>query len=96
MRNVVLGLSIAIDGYIACLNGAVDFLFMPNDYLMGPFFKTIDTTIMGLKTLDVALKIGGSFGGSSMATYVFSRSKPAGERDGIVFTNESPPRSSVS
>jgi dihydrofolate reductase len=25
-----------------------------------------------------------------MATYVFSRSKPAGERNGIVFTNESP------
>jgi dihydrofolate reductase len=25
-----------------------------------------------------------------MTTYVFSRSKPAGERDGIVFTNESP------
>ena len=39
---------------------------------------------------DAALKMGGSFGGSSMATYVFSRSKPAGERDGIVFTNESP------
>jgi len=62
MRNVVLGLGITIDGYIARLNGAVDSLFMPNDYSMGPFFKTIDTAIMGLKTLDVALKIGGSFG----------------------------------
>ena len=45
---------------------------------------------MGLKTLDVALKIGGSFGGSSMVTYVFSRSKPAGKREGIEFVNESP------
>jgi dihydrofolate reductase len=34
--------------------------------------------------------MGGSFGGSSMATYVFSSSIPAGERDGIVFTHESP------
>ncbi len=90
MRNVVLGLGITIDGYIARLNGAVDFLFMPKDYSMAPFFKTIDTAIMGRKTLDVALKMGGSFGGSSMATYVFSRSKPAAERDGIVFVNESP------
>jgi len=89
MRNVVLGLGITIDGYIARLNGAVDFLFMPKDYSMAPFFKTIDTAIMGRKTLDVALKMGGSFG-SSMPTYVFSRSKPPGERDGIVFTNESP------
>jgi dihydrofolate reductase len=78
MHNVVL------------LNGAVDFLFMPKDYSMAPFFKTVDTAIMGRKTLDVALKVGGSFNGSSMTTYVFSRSKPAGERDGIVFTNESP------
>jgi dihydrofolate reductase len=34
--------------------------------------------------------MGGSFSGWSMAFYVFSRSKPPGERDGIVFTNESP------
>src|SRR5437660_8682400 len=90
MRNIVLGLGISIDGYIARLNGAVDFLFMPKDYSMAPFFKTIDTAIMGRKTLDVALKMGGSFGGSSMTTYVFSRSKPATERDGIVFVSESP------
>ena len=89
MRKVVLGLGISIDGYIARLNGAVDFLFMPRDYSMASFFKTIDTAIMGRKTLDAALKMGGSFG-SSMPAYVFSRSRSAGERDGIVFTNESP------
>ena len=90
MRKVVLGLGISIDGYIARLNGAVDFLFMPKDYSMAPFFATIDTAIMGRKTLDDALKMGGSFDGSSIKTYVFSRSKPPGERDGVVFTNKSP------
>ena len=90
MRKVVLGLGISIDGYIARLNGAVDFLFMPKDYSMAPFFKTIDTAIMGRKTFDAGLKIGGSFSGWSMAFYVFSRSKPPGERDGVVFTNDSP------
>ena len=90
MRKVVLGLGISIDGYIARRNGAVDFLFMPKDYSMGTFFKTIDTAIMGRKTLDVAIKMGGSFGGSSMKTYVMSRTRPPGERDGIVFTNKSP------
>jgi dihydrofolate reductase len=90
-RKVVLGLGISLDGYIARPNGAVDFLFMPKDYSMAPFFATIDTTIMGRKTLDAALQMGGgSFGGSSMATYVFSHSKPPGERDGVVFVNESP------
>src|ERR1700688_1807463 len=90
MRKVVLGLGISIDGYIARLNGAVDFLFMPKDYSMAPFFATVDTAIMGRQTLDDALQMGCSFGCSSMKTYVFSRSKPPGERDGVVFTNKSP------
>lgn len=90
MRKVVLGLGISIDGYIARLNGAVDFLFMPKDYSMARFFATVDTAILGRKTLEDALKMGGSFGGSSMKTYVFSRSKPPCERDGVVFTNRSP------
>lgn len=90
MRNVVLGLGISLDGYIARLNGAVDFLFMPKDYSMAPFFETIDTTIMGRKTLDAALKMGGGSFGSSMAAYVFSHSKPPGDRDGVVYVDESP------
>jgi len=89
MRKVVLALGISIDGYIARPNGDVDYLFMPKDYSMAPFFKTIDTSIMGRKTLEVALKMGSTFGGST-GTYVFSRSKPPGERDGLVFTNKSP------
>ena len=67
MRKVVLGLGISLDGYIARLDGSVDFLFMPKDYSMGPFLKTIDTAIMGRKTYDVGLKMGGgsAFVGSS-------------------------------
>jgi hypothetical protein len=32
MRSIVLGVGISLDGYIARLGGAVDFLFMPKDY----------------------------------------------------------------
>jgi len=92
MRKVVLGLGISLDGYIARLDGSVDFLFMPKDHSMGPFFKTIDTAIMGRKTYEVGLKMGGAgaFGGSSMTYYVMSRSQPAGERGGVIFTNQTP------
>jgi dihydrofolate reductase len=89
VRKVVLGLGISLDGYIARRDGAVDFLFMPKDYSMGPFFKRIDVALMGRKTYEVAMKMGGGFGGS-MTSYVFSRSLPAGERDGLIFTNQSP------
>ncbi len=87
VRKVVLGLGVSIDGYIARPSGAVDFLFMPKDYSMAPFFATIDTAVMGRKTLDAA---GGAFSGSAMATYVLSRSQPPGKRSGITFTDQSP------
>lgn len=88
-RKVVLGLGISLDGYIARPDGSVDFLFMPKDYSMGPFFKTIDTCVLGRKTYDDGLKMGGSFSGS-MKNYVFSRTLPLGMRDGVLVTNDSP------
>jgi dihydrofolate reductase len=90
MRKVVLGLGISLDGYIARPDGGVDFLFMPRDYSMGPFFKSIDTAVMGRKTYEVSLKMGGGSYGPKMAVYVFSRSLPLGDRDGYTFTSREP------
>ena len=92
MRKIVLGLGISLDGYIARPDGAVDFLFMPRDYSMAPFFATIDTAIMGRKTLDVGLKMSGgeSIQSYGLTCYVMSRSQPAGERHGAIFTQQTP------
>jgi len=90
MRKVVLGLGISLDGYIARPDGSVDFLFMPKDYSMAPFFATIDAAIMGRKTYDVALKMGGGSFDASIANYVMSRTLPPGERNGVHFTNDTP------
>ncbi len=92
MRKVVLSAGISLDGYIARPDGAVDFLFIPKDYSMAPFFQTIDTALMGRKTYEVAMKMGGASHGPKIATYVFSRSLPSGERDGVIFTNVPPAR----
>lgn len=88
-RKVVLGLGISLDGYIARLDGSVDFLFIPKDYSMGPFLKTVDALVLGRKTYDDGLKMGGSFN-SSTKNYVFSQTQPPGERNNVVFTNDSP------
>jgi dihydrofolate reductase len=91
MRKVVYGVGISLDGYIARPDGSVDFLFMPKDYSMGPFFKRIDLAVMGRKTYEIALKMGGgSFDNQGMKCYVFSRTREAGERGGVTFTAESP------
>ncbi len=89
MRKVVLSVGISLDGYIARPNGAVDFLFMPKDYSMARFMKTVDLLVMGRKTYEVAVQMGGSFEGSPPA-YVFSHSLAPGERDGVVFIDDSP------
>jgi len=91
MRKVVYGVGISLDGYIARPDGSVDFLFMPKDYSMGPFFKRIDFAVMGRKTYEIALKMGGgSFDSQGMKCYVFSRTLEAGERGGVTFTAQAP------
>ena len=90
MRKVVLGLGISLDGYIARPDGSVDFLFMPKDYSMAPFFKTVDVAILGRKTYDASLEMGGSFGAWKMKFFVLSRTLPPGEHNNVTFTNESP------
>ena len=93
MRHVVLALGISLDGYIARPDGAVDFLFIPKDYSMRAlraFQATIDTVIMGRKTLDVAVKMTGGNYHADVPTYVFSRTQPPGKRDGLEFVNQSP------
>jgi dihydrofolate reductase len=91
MRKIILGLGISLDGYIARPNGAVDFLIMPKDHSMADFFASIDAAIMGRKTYDAALKMGGAgFGSSKMEYYVLSDSLPPGKRDGLTFVSQSP------
>lgn len=58
---------------------------------MGPFFATVDTAIMGRKTLEAGLRLsGGKLPETTMKMYVMSRTQPPGERDGVIFANESP------
>jgi len=94
MRKVILGAAITLDGYIARLDGSVDYLVMTKDAsaLMARFFATIDTIVMGRKTLEAAVAMTGTAYKSpgGIPIYVFSRSQPPGERDGVIFTNQTP------
>ncbi|HUA21993.1 MAG TPA: dihydrofolate reductase family protein [Bryobacteraceae bacterium] len=95
MRKVILTCAVTLDGYIARPDGSVDYLVMTREGMrfLTKFFATVDTIIMGRKTLDAAKAMsGGSYQSPvpGMPTYVFSRSQPTGGRDGIIFTNQSP------
>ena len=91
MRKVVLGVGISLDGYIARPDGSVDFLFMPKDYSMAAFFKRIDTAVMGRKTYEMGLKLGGGkISSPGTKCYVFSRTLNAGGRNGVTVVVDSP------
>ena len=64
---------------------------MPKDYSMAAFFKRIDTAVMGRKTYEMGLKLGGGkISSPGMKCYVFSRTLNAGERDGVMIVVDSP------
>jgi dihydrofolate reductase len=94
MRKVILGAAITLDGCIARPDGSVDYLVMTKEGAaeFASFYKTIDTIVLGRKTLDaVAGMPGGPYKSpAGIQTYVFSRTQPPGERDGVIFTNQSP------
>jgi dihydrofolate reductase len=76
MRTVTYGGACSLDMFITGPNGAMDWLVWSDDAqaLMGEYWPTVDTILMGRKTYVGALESGGGGGDSNgIATYVFSR-----------------------
>ena len=78
MRKVTFGGANSLDNYIARPDGAVDWLLWSSEVtkIMTEFWQTIDTVLMGRKTYEAALKLGGGEGKNpypGVKTYVFSR-----------------------
>lgn len=92
MRKIIYAVGTSLDGYIARLDGSLDFLHMrPSNYSMAPFFKTIDVGLMGRKTYEAGVRMsGGKFQSFGLPCYIFSRSLPEGERGGATFVREEP------
>ncbi|MBA2503761.1 MAG: dihydrofolate reductase [Pyrinomonadaceae bacterium] len=79
MRKVKLFIAHSLDGYIARPNGSLDWLAADGDFGMTNFFKSIDTALMGRKTYEATLKLGGAPDAyKGMTYYVFSRSQESG------------------
>lgn len=77
IRKIIFRGAASVDGFIARLDGSVDWLQNPSlkgDYGLREFYGSVDTCIMGRKTYDVAVSFGMSQGYSEKKNYVFSRS----------------------
>jgi dihydrofolate reductase len=77
MRIVTYGAACSLDGFIAPPDGSTDWMHFSKDVqdVMATYWATIDTMLMGRKTWEVAMAMGGSGGGGmgGITTYVFSR-----------------------
>jgi len=95
-RKIIVYIAISADGYIARVDGNVDWLGHPRpagDYGMSAFYRSVDTILWGRKTLDVALgfqKKGmkGSAIDNSVKNYVFSHKPPRKQVPGVEFVDE--------
>jgi dihydrofolate reductase len=84
MRKIIVYIATSADGFISRSDGSVDWLERPRpkgNYGMDAFYKTIDTTLWGRKTYDMALdfkKKGVSEAAfdTSVKNYVFTRTAP--------------------
>lgn len=79
MRPVILFIATSLDGYIARMDGRIDWLFTDQDYGFREFFLGVDTVVMGRKTYDVSLSFG-DYPYPGRSGYVFSRVRD-GQRD---------------
>jgi dihydrofolate reductase len=84
-RKIIVYIATSADGYIARLDGDVEWLNRrprKSDYGMRKFYSTIDTILLGRKTYDWAVdysrKKGNKHGifDRNLANYVFSRKPP--------------------
>lgn len=71
MRQVCLSAAVSLDGFITGPNGEIDWIVMDPDIDFGTLFSRYDTVLMGRKSYEESLKMGGGMPG--LQTYVFSK-----------------------
>lgn len=72
MRKVVLFIASSLDGYIARVNGDIDWLFTDQNYGYTKFLDSIDTVFMGRKTYEQVLTFG-EYPYQEKKSYVFTK-----------------------
>jgi dihydrofolate reductase len=90
-RKVIVHIAASADGYIARPDGDLEWLTSrpapEGFYGMNDFMKSIDTLLLGRKTYEVSLSLGGTFD-SKTRTIVFSHNPaPADAPPGVEFVS---------
>jgi dihydrofolate reductase len=86
---VILYVASSLDGYLARPTGEVDWLFHDQDYGYEQFFAGISTIVLGRKTYEQLLFMGG-YPYPGVESYVFSRRQTGQDENGVNFVCADP------
>jgi dihydrofolate reductase len=95
-RKIIVYITTSADGFIARPDGSVDWLERPRPkggYGFGEFYKSIDTTLWGRKTCDMAIDfqkkgVPGADFDTRVKNYVFTHNPPQSAPKGVEFLYE--------
>jgi dihydrofolate reductase len=87
MRTLRYSVASSLDGYIAGPKGEFDWIVVDPEIDFEAMYAGFGGLVMGRKSYEVFLATGGS-PGPALPTYVYSRTLPEGQRDGVTFARD--------
>jgi dihydrofolate reductase len=87
MPTLRYSVAASLDGFIAGPNGEFDWIPIDPDIDFEALYASFSGLVMGRKSYEVYVSSGGGVG-PALPVYVYSRSLPEGERDGVTFARD--------
>ena len=87
MRQLRYSVAASLDGFIAGPNGEFDWIPIDPEIDFAGLYASFSGLVMGRRSYDVYVSTGGGVG-PELPVYVYSRSLPEGERDGVIFSRD--------
>ena len=87
MKQLRYSVAASLDGFIAGPNGEFDWILIDPEIDFAALYASFSGLVMGRRSYYVYVSTGGGVG-PELPTYVYSRSLPEGERDGVTFVRD--------
>jgi dihydrofolate reductase len=87
MPQLRYSVAASLDGYIAGPNGEYDWIVIDPDIDFAAMYAEFSGIVMGRRSYEVFANTGAPEG-SALPTYVYSRTLPEGERDGVTIVRD--------
>lgn len=87
MRQLRYSVAASLDGFIAGPDGEFDWIVVDPEIDFEQLYASFSALVMGRRSYEVYVATGGGVG-PSLPVYVYSRTLPEGERDGVTFASD--------